>query len=322
MTSLLAEPEILTVGISPTLLGDLAAVGQYLLTEGYRFTTVTPATHARVLTRTGAGIATSLREIFGWNQPFAASALPASLLARMRSGGLVIACDDLLRSTVRFATVDGHIYAHDSYPTIVPDAVFFGPDSYRFIAAVHAHLRPCDLLVDVCCGSGVGGLEAGKRIAERVVLADINPRALAFAAANRLLAHNRMVILHHADLLDGIDERPEAIIANPPYLADPLCRTYRDGSGVLGTGLALRIVRESIQLLAPGGQLLIYTGTPIVDGIDRFAAAAWPLAWAVGAEVTYEEVDPDVFGEELETAPYAAVERIAAVVMTLTMPAR
>jgi hypothetical protein len=29
--------------------------------------------------------------------------------------------------------------------------------------------------------------------------------------------------------------------------------------------------------------------------------------------VTYEELDPDVFGEELEQAQYAQVERIAAV---------
>lgn len=321
MTSLLIEPDTVDLAKSPSLVGDLTALGGYLLDKGYGFTTVTPATHARVLARTGMRTGTSLREIFGWNLPFEASALPQSLLARLLAGGVVRTNEDgLLHSTVRFASIDGHIYAHDGYPTIAPDAVFFGPDTYRFINAVRARLAPCDLLIDVCCGSGAGGLEAAAGIAERVVLADINPKALAFAAVNCLLRNNYKAVLFQTDLLSGIDERPDAIIANPPYLADPLGRTYRDGSGELGTGLALRILRESMTLLAPRGQLLLYTGSPVVDGIDHFAAAALPLARAHGAEISYEEIDPDVFGEELETPLYAAVDRIAAVVLSLRMP--
>jgi hypothetical protein len=33
----------------------------------------------------------------------------------------------------------------------------------------------------------------------------------------------------------------------------------------------------------------------------------------------YEEIDPDVFGEELDTPAYAAVERIAAVSLNVTV---
>jgi hypothetical protein len=33
---------------------------------------------------------------------------------------------------------------------------------------------------------------------------------------------------------------------------------------------------------------------------------------------SYAEVDPDVFGEELETPAYADADRIAAVVLTVT----
>jgi hypothetical protein len=33
---------------------------------------------------------------------------------------------------------------------------------------------------------------------------------------------------------------------------------------------------------------------------------------------TYEEVDPDVFGEELQTEAYHAADRIAAVVLNVT----
>ena len=321
MSALLLEKEATELITSPTLVSDLTALGRFLLEEGYHFTTVTPATHARVLANSGTRFNPSLRDIFGWNQSFTGCALPKNLVSRMKNGGLLAVDDDgLLRSTVRFASINGHLYVHDAYPTIAPDAVFFGPDTYRFIAAVHAQLNPCDLLVDVCCGSGAGGLEASSGIAERVVLADINPKALAFAEVNCLLGNNYTAIIHQADLLSGIDERPNAIIANPPYLADPFGRTYRDGSGKLGTGLALRILKESITLLAPGGQLLLYTGSPVIDGVDQFAADALPLAHAAGGKIHYEEIDPDVFGEELESPPYVAVERIAAVILTLKMP--
>jgi hypothetical protein len=62
----------------------------------------------------------------------------------------------------------------------------------------------------------------------------------------------------------------------------------------------------------------MYTGSPIVRGVDRLRRAieenfaGRDLRWA------YEEIDPDVFGEELETAAYKHVDRIAAVVLTAT----
>jgi SAM-dependent methyltransferase len=303
-----------------SLVGDLASLGTYLASQHYQFTTVSPATHARMLQRNGTRIGISLRDIFGWNLPFSVGTLPHAALELMRLGGLVTERDGLLRSAVRFATLGDRLYAHDAFPTTAPDSVFFGPDTYRFVAAMRRHLLPCDLLVDLCCGSGAGGLEASLDRAERVVLADINPKALAFAAANRLLARDRTTLLQQGDLLEGIDERPDAIIANPPYFADPLERVFRDGGGDLGTGLSLRIVREALAHLAPGGQLLLYTGTPVIGGVDLFAAAALPLAYAARANVIYEEIDPDIFGDELENPAYRAVERIAAVVLSLTMP--
>lgn len=307
---------------SNDLIDDLTMLGRYLQSIGYGFTTVTPMTHARVIARAGRSSGRTLRDMFGWNLLFPGDVLPLFLFERMLNSGLVVAHDGLFRSTVRFASIGGHLYAHDAYPTLASDSVFFGPDTYRFTTAIRTFLRPCDLLVDVCCGGGAGGLEAGAAIAQRVVLADINTRALAFAEVNRRLAGNPAAFLHHADLLDGIGERPDAIIANPPYLVDPLARAYRDGSGTLGTGLALRIVDESIKLLVPGGQLLMYTGSPIVDGIDRFADAALPVASMAGCAIQYEEIDPDVFGEELENTAYADVDRIAAVILSLTMPLR
>jgi hypothetical protein len=37
-----------------------------------------------------------------------------------------------------------------------------------------------------------------------------------------------------------------------------------------------------------------------------------------GCRYSYEETDPDVFGEELDREEYAAVDRIAVIVLTAT----
>ncbi len=300
----------------------------YLRAQGYRFITVTPATHQRVLEREPERVGTSMRDIFGWNLPFRPDALPTELLRELQQAKLVQWLDDedsrrplpigpLLKSCVRFASIGNRLYVHDAFPTLAADAVFFGPDTYRFVAATKARLRPCRLLVDVCCGSGVGGLEVAERAAQ-VVLADISPKALLFAQANCRLAGNDSALRHCSDLLTGQTTRPDAIIANPPYLADPLKRAYRDGGGDRGIGLSLRIVQSALRMLAPGGQLLLYTGTPIVDGIDLFACSAVPMAKSAGAKVDYTELDPDVFGEELSGPAYHDADRIAAVLFAMT----
>jgi hypothetical protein len=63
--------------------------------------------------------------------------------------------------------------------------------------------------------------------------------------------------------------------------------------------------------------LFLYTGTPVIDGVDHLLAALRPLLEGRGCDYTYEEIDPDVFGEELESAPYDRVDRIAVVALTI-----
>ena len=74
----------------------------------------------------------------------------------------------------------------------------------------------------------------------------------------------------------------------------------------------------ALDRLAPGGTLLLYTGAAIVDGHDAFRAAAVTRCQAASCAWQYREVDPDVFGEELEHGPYVGTDRIAAVVLTAT----
>ena len=106
-------------------------------------------------------------------------------------------------------------------------------------------------------------------------------------------------------------------MSNPPYLNDALGRAYRHGGGAFGAALSLRILEAALPRLAPAGTLILYTGTAIIAGRDLFREAALPALAAGGFAWTYEEVDPDVFGEELETQAYRAADRIAAVVLNV-----
>jgi SAM-dependent methyltransferase len=294
----------------------LVALGRHLRASGYRFVTVTPETHRRVVAR--AGPARSLRDVFGWSLPFAPSLLAPDLLGLLRAADAVAAEGDLLRATVRFSTLGDAILAHSAYPTLEADAVFFGPDTYRFCALLARALGPCRRLVDVGCGSGAGGLAVAAR-AGSVVLADVSPRALRFARANAEIAGVAAEVVA-SDVLAGVRGEVDRVVANPPYLRDDAGRLYRDGGGDHGEALALRIVRESLARLAPGGSLVLYTGATVVDGEDTFLRAAAPLCRDAGAAFTYEELDPDVFGEELDRPAYADADRIAAVALVATRP--
>jgi release factor glutamine methyltransferase len=300
----------------------LVALGRHLKGRGYRFTTVTPATHARINARVENKTAASLEDIFGWSRPFAPDQLPDEVVSALRDGGALAMHGNLCRSTVRFSTLDRQIFMHSAFPTDMPNAVFFGPDTYRFANALRTRFREAGgalTIVDIGCGSGAGGLYLGSLLPGPIdlILGDINPAAIRFARINAVLngCDARAV---QSDIMSDIPESADIIIANPPYLVDAGGRVYRHGGGALGFDLSLRIVDEALTRLAPGGRLLLYTGAPVVAGADKFREAVEPrLAyWSY----TYEEYDPDVFGEELDEPAYAEVERIAAVVLTVTAP--
>jgi SAM-dependent methyltransferase len=296
----------------------LVELGRALRSCGYEFVTVTPDTHRLVLARDDRP-ARDLRDAFGWSRPFAAALLPAEILQLARIADVIRSDGELLRSSVRFSTLGYNLYAHSAFPTLSSDAVFFGPDTYRFAAFVQRSLQPCRYLVDIGCGSGAGGISAAK-FAERLVLSDISPRALRFAGVNAALA-GISADLVESDVLARVADPVDTVIANPPYLRDPALRVYRDGGGKYGEALSLRILREALERVAPGGRIALYTGAAIVDGRDCFREYAEPMCRGAGASFDYAELDPDVFGSELMESPYAGVERLAAVGLVAVLPA-
>jgi len=312
----------------------LVDLGTALRAAAYEFVTPTPETHRRVNAREGAAEARGLRDIFGWSRPFRRETLPAPLLALCERAQILQPGPrpDTLVSGVRFSTLEAptgrFMFVHSAYPTTDNGAVFFGPDSYRYAALLARTVWKARRLIDVGCGTGVGGLVLAAR-AEEVVLADVSPDALRLAAVNVALAGRdaSSVTLRVSDVLAGVDGDVDVVVSNPPYLAGPEAtspgspRLYRDGGGQLGIDLAARIAVDGLQRLGAGrgGQLVLYTGVPIVDGRNllrdrlegplREAASSW----------TWEELDPDVFGEELERPAYHDVERLAVVALTATV---
>jgi methylase of polypeptide subunit release factors len=300
----------------------LLKVGAELGAAGYEFTTPTPATHARVNARPENTRAKDLRDVFGWSRPFARDVVPAEMLSLMQQAGIVVEENAILRSALRMSSLEGELFFHSAFPTTAADAVFFGPDTYRFGRAVKAGLKertaPIRTAIDIGCGAGPGGILVAKHAPQaRVVMTDVNEAALRLARVNAALASTPNAIVQRADILDGVEGAFDLIVSNPPYLNDPLARAYRHGGGDFGAALSLRIVDAALPRLAPGGTLLLYTGTAIVAGRDLFREAALPRLAAGDLAWTYEEVDPDVFGEELDTAAYNAAERIAAIVLNV-----
>ena len=304
---------------------ELLRLGLQLKAGGYRFVTVTPETHRRINRRPENSLARSIEGVLGWSRWFRPQDGFEAVAARLHAAGCLEVRDDLARSRVRFSTLDHLIFLHSAFPTANADAVFFGPDSYRFLRAIRAllsahPLNPGATVLDVGAGSGCGGLYAAafmKGLPLRLLLTDINPLALRYCGVNARLNDLFDLECRQSDVLASVSGPADLILSNPPYLQDFDRRAYRHGGDNLGIDLSLRILKEALPKLAPNGRLLLYTGVPIVNGIDLFWRAAGPLVAEPRFRVAYEEIDPDVFGEELETTVYSQCDRIAVVQLTV-----
>lgn len=301
----------------------LVQLVEALKRRGYRFVTPTPATHARVVARSDRQEARDIADILGWSLPFTPATLDSELRALLDAAGALATKGALFRSRIRVSSLLDDLYLHSAYPTDAEDSVFFGPDSYRFGDLIAAELAAAPLrsgatLVDIGTGSGVGAIVAAKRSpGASAWMTDVNPDALRLAAVNAKAAGVTATAVESATL-DSIAEPIDLTLANPPYIIDDDARTYRDGGGMFGGQVSLDMARMAAGRLAPGGRLILYTGSAIVRGNDLLGKALAGLAEAEGCALRYREIDPDVFGEELERPAYAEVDRIAVVAAIFT----
>ncbi len=286
---------------------------------GYHFVTPTPATHSRVLARAPGRLGTKPQEILGWSLPFDPGAVDPVIPSLLSAAGLLRhEATGLARSDIRVSKVRGRLFAHSAYPTVANDAVFLGPDTYRFadLIAHELQARPATpglVVVDMGTGSGAGAVVAADLLpGAHVIVTDINPRALALARVNSRHA-GCAVEAREGRNLAGCPGPLDVILANPPYIMDPAGRAYRDGGAMHGAAIAIEMTDAALPMLGRGGSFILYTGSAIVGGGDPLRARLAQRAKSAGTDFSYRELDPDVFGEELEGPAYEDVDRIAAV---------
>lgn len=304
----------------------LLALLAVLKQRGYHHVTPTPTTHARVLARADRREAADLRDVLGWSLPFKPAILDEKVLELLRSGeALTGGADGLLHCRYRVSTLGDTLFLHSAYPTLAEDAVFFGPDSYRFADLIRREFerRPARCgarLVDIGAGAGVGAIVAADFAQDmQVTMTDVNPQALRLARINARAARIEADYVEGADLTQ-VSGPIDIALANPPYIMDPDGRDYRDGGDLHGTRIALDMAEAAVAKLSPNGRLILYTGSAIIGGADPLHEALADLANRHRFTLCYREIDPDVFGEELEKPFYHDVERIALITATMEAP--
>ena len=294
----------------------LVALLRALEAHGYGFVTPSPATHRRYLRRRRGRPAASLRDVFGWSLPFEAGLLPAPVREPAERAGILEQDGEtgLHRVQVRVSRVAGRLLLHSAFPTDHEDSVFLGPDTYRFVHFLQNAIDPrATRLIDMGAGSGAGAIAAAALLPVATLsLIDSNPEALRLARANAEAAGVAVDTIEGTSL-DAVPGEPDLVIANPPFIAGTSGRTYRDGGDMHGARLSLDWSVAAARRLAPDGRVLLYTGSAIVDGHDALRAALAERLPALGCALTYKEIDPDIFGEQLDAHGYESVERIAAI---------
>jgi release factor glutamine methyltransferase len=122
-------------------------------------------------------------------------------------------------------------------------------------------------LHDACTGSGCVAIACAYNYSLDASVSDISPLALEVCACNSRRHLGRELTASVSDLLEAVTGPYDIITANPPYLADVEARRMREGGwpeptlalvgGEQGVELALRLVAQAVERLAPGGTLLV-----------------------------------------------------------------
>lgn len=294
----------------------LKALLDHLYSRDYAFVMPGRATHARGRERRAGRSETALTDLFGWGRSLALPDLDRETATLACAAGVLESpAFGRVRSTVAVSRVGDVLHLH-SMPGVDGDGIFLGPDTYRFLRWVDDVLEATGDVRTVCdigTGSGAGAMRLASRFPQALVLGvDLNPAALVLARANAGSA-GRAVQFRLGNGLADIGEPLDRVIMNPPFIADPQARLYRDGGEMLGAERALGWTVQAAGRLADRGQIILYTGAPIVEGTDILRVALADLATTASLMLTYEELDPDIFPGSLRGPAYETVDRLAAV---------
>jgi SAM-dependent methyltransferase len=304
----------------PLVLGALAAAGRALAELGYEEGAVREllrqpgprpvdaADREGILRRVDAGRPEHLLALLflldaGMEREGAVAVLGEAHLATLLASGLLTETDEGIEATVHLAPYEGLLLASDRAsghdgPTRVP-----GAHVATWMADRLTVRRPVARALDLGTGCGALALLAARH-AEHVVATDVNPRALAFAAANAELNGVTNVELRQGSWFEPVaGERFDLVVSNPPFVISPERRyLYRDGGT---TDEVSRTVLEGVvDLLAEGGDatVLVNWRQPVDD--LRPVPAAWLEGAPVDAWLLVRGIDDARTHAQAWNAPY------------------
>ena len=140
-------------------------------------------------------------------------------------------------------------------------------------------------VADVCTGSGcVAVALALERPAIQVVATDVSYEALRVARRNaERLGAQQQIVFVRADLLKGIRDSLDLVVANPPYVPEtdlptlqPEVRNYEPAVALLagadGLSMIRRLVPQALGVLKPRGTLLFEFGAGQQRAIESLLA--------------------------------------------------
>lgn len=180
---------------------------------------------------------------------------------------------------------------------VTPDVLIPRPETELVVSTAVERLagRAGDsvLVVDVGTGSGCIAVSLACELGGiRLVATDVSTDALAVARENaRRLGVLDRIDFRHGPLLGGLDEAPDVIVSNPPYIREaqratlpPDVAEYEPHQALFAGSDGLAVIRPLIDLasrrLAPGGWVILEIGAGQDHAVEDLIAASRGLAAA------------------------------------------
>lgn len=156
-------------------------------------------------------------------------------------------------------------------------------DTFLLLKSALAEARPCDLILEIGCGSGLISQELACK-GKSILATDINPHAVRAAKA-------RGLDVVRADLFRGIKGRFDLVLFNPPYLPTSQDErtaqwiNYALDGGKDGRETIVRFLEELHSHLCSSGRALLLISS--LTGLEEVQEMAAEQGFNAGVVATH-----------------------------------
>jgi release factor glutamine methyltransferase len=143
----------------------------------------------------------------------------------------------------------------------VPEDVFPPAGDGSFHRLIREEVRPSDRVLDMGTGSGIGAILAASQSSD-VVAVDINPKAVAAAAANA--ARNGLaerIRFRESDVFSMVDGNFDLLLFDPPFRWFKARDLLELGTADENYRALTAFMTQARRFLRPGGRILLHFGT-------------------------------------------------------------